>query len=70
MVDDRGDAGAEVERIQKILSQAGYQAERTGVYDISTALAIEQLQEDFGLKKDGMAGQETMALLAMLEKGA
>ncbi len=67
---NRGDAGAEVERIQKILSQAGYQAERTGVYDISTALAIEQLQEDFGLKKDGMAGQETMALLAMLEKGA
>jgi general secretion pathway protein A len=67
---NRGDSGPEVERIQKILSTAGYPAERTGFFDITTALAIEQLQEDFGLKKDGRAGQETMVLLAMLEKGA
>jgi type II secretory pathway predicted ATPase ExeA len=67
---NRGDTGPEVEKLQKILSQAGYTVERTGFYDIGTALAVEQLQEDFGLKKNGMAGQETMELLAMLEKGA
>jgi general secretion pathway protein A len=67
---NRGDSGPDVERIQRILSKAGYQVDRTGFYDINTALAIEQMQEDFGLKKDGMAGQETMELLAMLDKGA
>jgi len=67
---NRGDSGPEVERIQKILSQAGYAAEHTGFYDIGTSLAVEQLQEDFGLKSDGMAGPETMVLLSMLEKGA
>jgi general secretion pathway protein A len=67
---NRGDSGPDVERIQRVLSRAGYQVDRTGFYDINTALAIEQMQEDFGLKKDGMAGQETMVLLTMLDKGA
>jgi type II secretory pathway predicted ATPase ExeA len=64
----RGDSGPAVERVQGTLILAGYEVDRTGFYDIATALAIEQLQEDFGLKKDGMAGAETMVLLSMLEK--
>jgi hypothetical protein len=27
------------------------------------------MQEDFGLKRDGEAGRDTMVLLSMLEKG-
>lgn len=64
----RGDSGPEVERIQAILSQAGYQAGRSGFFDVKTSSAIEQMQEDFGLKRDGVAGQDTMVLLAMLDK--
>lgn len=64
-----GDSGPEVERIQGILTQAGYQTERNGFYGDDTAASIEQMQEDFGLKIDGSAGQDTMVLLSMLEKG-
>jgi peptidoglycan hydrolase-like protein with peptidoglycan-binding domain len=58
-----------VERIQGILTQAGYQTERNGFYGDDTAASIEQMQEDFGLKIDGSAGQDTMVLLSMFEKG-
>lgn len=64
----RGDSGPEIERIQVVLTQAGYPAERSGYFDVKTSSAIEQMQEDFGLKRDGMAGQETLMLLAMLDK--
>jgi general secretion pathway protein A len=65
----RGDSGPEVEMIQSTLSKAGYQTERNGFYGDATSSAVEQMQEDFGLKRDGVAGQDTMVLLSMLEKG-
>jgi len=64
----KGDSGPEVERIQTILKGAGYPAERSGFFDVTTSSAIALMQEDFGLKRDGAAGQETMVLLAMLDK--
>ncbi|HQI02579.1 MAG TPA: AAA family ATPase [Deltaproteobacteria bacterium] len=64
-----GDSGPEVERIQSTLAQAGYQAERSGFYDDATASAIERMQEDFGLKRDGVAGEETLVVFDMVEKG-
>lgn len=63
-----GDSGPEVERIQSTLTQTGYRTERNGFYGDDTASAVEQMQEDFGLKIDGTAGQDTMVLLSMLEK--
>jgi len=64
------DTGEEVERIQYILSRHGYiQDEPNGTYDIVTADGVERLQEDFGLNRDGVAGPETMTLIALLERG-
>lgn len=60
----------EVTLIQDVLSRQGYLAGQPGgIYDIETARGIERLQEDFGLKRDGVVGPETMMLLSLLEKG-
>lgn len=66
----RGDTGPEVEMIQGTLSRIGYQTEQNGFFDDATTSALEQMQEDFGLKRDGVAGQDTLVLMSMLEKGA
>jgi murein L,D-transpeptidase YcbB/YkuD len=47
----------------------GYSTQMGGVYDVATATAVERLQEDFGLRRDGVAGEETLALLDIIEKG-
>lgn len=65
----RGDSGYEVQRIQRILREMGYSTQMGGVYDVATATAVERLQEDFGLRRDGVAGEETLALLDIIEKG-
>jgi general secretion pathway protein A len=65
----RGDSGSDVERIQDILTEMGYPTERYGFYDITTASAVERMQEDFGLTRDGVAGQETLVLFDIIEKG-
>jgi general secretion pathway protein A len=65
----RGDSGYEVQRIQRILAEMGYSTQKDGVYDITTAEAVERLQEDFGLRRDGVAGEETLTLFDIIEKG-
>jgi type II secretory pathway predicted ATPase ExeA len=66
-LEDEGDG---VERIQLILSEHGYISEQpSGIYDVETADAVERLQEEFGLRRDGVVGPETMTLIALLEKG-
>ncbi|HPR50520.1 MAG TPA: AAA family ATPase [Deltaproteobacteria bacterium] len=64
------DTGEEVEKIQYILSKRGYLPEEpSGIYDVATSRGVERLQEEFGLARDGVAGPETMTLIALLEKG-
>jgi general secretion pathway protein A len=65
----RDDSGYDIERIQHILSAMGYAVEPDGFYDITTAAAVERMQEDFGMKRDGVAGEETLALFDIIEKG-
>lgn len=64
------DEGDEVERIQIVLSEYGYISEQpSGIYDVETAEAVERLQEEFGLRRDGVVGPDTMTLIALMEKG-
>ena len=65
----RGDSGPGVERIQGILAHMGYPTNPDGFYDIDTAAAVERMQEDFGLNRDGIAGEETLMLFDIIEKG-
>lgn len=62
--------GVEVERIQRVLSHLGlFAIAPDGVYGMETAQGVEKFQEIFGLKRDGMAGPETMVLLRDIGKG-
>ena len=55
-----GKSGADVECLQKALTDAGfYAAAINGLYDNATAEAVRHLQEDRGLFVDGVAGRET-----------
>jgi murein L,D-transpeptidase YcbB/YkuD len=63
--------GEEVMRIQAVLSRLELLSiDPDGVYGVETAQGIEKFQEIFGLKRDGIAGPETMVLLHNIEKGA
>jgi hypothetical protein len=63
--------GEEVMRIQVVLSRLELLSiDPDGVYGVETAQGIEKFQEIFGLKRDGIAGPETMVLLHNIEKGA
>jgi general secretion pathway protein A len=59
----KGIRGREVIGIQRILEDAGYMVEPTGLYDQETARAVARFQETFGLNPDGIVGPRTMALL-------
>ncbi len=52
--------------IQRVLMNAGYNAELSAVYDINTLAAIKQFQRDFGLIPDGIIGPQTMAVLYLM----
>jgi general secretion pathway protein A len=57
-------AGDDVAMIQDVLARIGLlSAAPNGVFGIETEQAIEKFQELFGLKRDGIAGPETMMLL-------
>ena len=59
-----GDIGDEVVQLQDVLHQLGYLTkEATGIYDDDTTDAVKAFQRKNGLKVDGVAGQETQALL-------
>ncbi|OPZ59721.1 MAG: putative peptidoglycan binding domain protein [Deltaproteobacteria bacterium ADurb.Bin510] len=61
-------SGPAVRTIQERLRSLGYVAfEPDGYYGIDTARAIERLQDVYGLRRDGVAGGETLALLDLLE---
>lgn len=58
-----GDRGDEVVQMQDSLQQLGYLATVTGYYDDATVAAVKSFQSRNGLKVDGAAGQETLAVL-------
>ena len=56
-----GSTGSDVEELQKMLFQLGYYSGNiTGHAGEKTIEAIEDFQEKYGLKKDGIAGSATM----------
>ena len=62
------DAQPGVRAVQAKLRELGYiPFEPDGFYGIDTARAVERLQEVYGLRRDGVAGGETLALLKILE---
>ena len=62
------DAKPGVRTVQAKLRELGYiPFEPDGFYGIDTARAVERLQEVYGLRRDGVAGGETLALLKILE---
>lgn len=66
-----GDVGEFVAELQRrlILVRLMYEAERTGVYDDNTTVAVKNLQSMHGLKVDGIAGPATIRLLNGLITG-
>ena len=59
-----GDIGDAVVQLQDVLHQLGYLTkDATGIYDDDTTDAVKAFQRKNGLKVDGIAGQETQALL-------
>jgi hypothetical protein len=66
-----GDKGTEVEQLQRALAAAGYQVGTIdGDYGPATKAAVQELQQDEGLKVDGIAGPETLDALRAKVAGA
>ncbi len=60
----QGMTGADVLNLQDYLRRYGfYGAELNGVFDATTYIAVQAFQARNNLKADGIAGQETLALL-------
>lgn len=54
-----GSTGADVERLQRDLSQLGYQVEVDGIYGEATENAVKKFQQDHNLTVDGIVGPQT-----------
>jgi general secretion pathway protein A len=62
--------GDAVMKIQDVLVRIGLLSiAPNGVFGVETAQAIEKFQENFGLKRDGIAGPETVMLIRTIDKG-
>ena len=60
----RGATGADVSKLQTALKTAGYYTgDITGFYSYATEVAVLNFQKTFGLKADGIAGQQTLSVL-------
>lgn len=51
--------GADVERLQRDLSQLGYQVGVNGEFDQATENAVKKFQQDHNLTVDGIVGPQT-----------
>ncbi len=56
---EQGDYGADVEMLQEMLTQLGYQIEVNGYFDEETAAALTRFQVDAGLPGSGTFDDET-----------
>lgn len=62
-----GDSGDNITQLQSSLKSMGYNLANSGSFDDATNQAVRQFQQDFGLKVDGIAGNQTMAALNKLK---
>lgn len=60
-----GATGTDVERLQRDLSQLGYQVAANGKFDESTETAVKKFQQDHNLTVDGIVGPQTGRQLGM-----
>ena len=62
-----GDAGAEVEKLQSMLSLYGYGVEKSGIFDRATEIVVAAFQRHFRPRKiDGIADAATVETLRRL----
>ena len=61
-----GSSGEAVSQLQQMLQQLGYSVSPDGQYGLSTTNAVRQFQADYGLKVDGVAGEDTQLLLSQM----
>jgi len=61
----RGDVGAEVRELQRLLRVRGARIDLTGAFDDTTAAAVVFAQTRYGLVVDGVAGPKTMLALQL-----
>lgn len=62
----RGDKGTEVKEIQRKLLELGYKLPKYGAdgdFGSETEAAVKAFQKDWGLKTDGIVGEETLKML-------
>lgn len=59
----KGDIGAQVGELQRLLKAAGFKIAVTSVFDDATEAAVIALQSRAGLVADGIAGPKTLAAL-------
>lgn len=66
-----GSTGADVERVQRLLLDGGYDMVGgvDGIFGVLTASAVKAFQADQGLAADGIVGPNTAAALAKLATG-
>ena len=55
----RGATGPDVERLQRELSQRGYDIAVDGVFGEATETAVKKFQQDQNLTVDGIVGAQT-----------
>ena len=55
--------GDDVETLQNLLNEWGYEIDTDGIFGKGTKKAVMQLQEDYGLEADGIVGYDTWDLL-------
>lgn len=64
-----GDRGTDVRELQQELRQRGFNpGPIDGVYGSQTAIAVRQFQRAKGLFSDGIAGQETLTALGLIDE--
>lgn len=65
----RGSEGSQVEKLQKDLNRLGFRiADDSGYFGLQTEIAVEQFQRLQDLTVDGLAGEETMSTLKLIQE--
>ena len=59
----KGASGKDVEKLQRLLGEKGYQVGVDGVFGQATDDAVRKFQKENGLAADGIVGQQTWELL-------
>ena len=66
----RGAAGLQVLTMQQALSSLGFSIDTDGKYGPATQRVVKAFQQKYGLKVDGVAGNQTLGLLYSLAPGS